>query len=156
MNENRSVSIGDVFRLSTSKGDCYGQVINTNKKWKYVVAIFRRFFQDDPNDLNEVLQEQPQIITTFLAQDAVNQSLISIVDNFPVASKLRQFPTFRATNNLKGDDTMWFFWDGEKEWKVHRPLTNEEKRYPVGPSFPSVPLLIERIENDFRVEKDFV
>ena len=51
---------------------------------------------------------------------------------------------------------MWFFWKGEKQWKVHRPLTDEEKRFPKGPSLPSAPLLIERIEKDFRVERDYI
>ncbi len=150
------MKIGDVFQILTSEGVCYGQVINTHPKWKFVVAIFREFYDKTPKDFTKVVSKEPQFITTFLIQHAVKNGFFALVANVPVAEHLKEFPIFRGTNNLKGDDTMWFFWDGEKEWKVHRPLTEEEKKYPKGPSFPSGPLLIERIEKDYRVERDYI
>ena len=78
------------------------------------------------------------------------------MDNVPVAEHLSKFPIFRGTNNLKGAETMWWFWDGEKEWKVDRLLSNAEKLYPEGPSLISAPLLLERIESDYRVEHDYI
>lgn len=156
MLKRKTVKIGDIFQILTSEGVCYGQVINTHPKWKFVVAIFREFFSKKPKDFSEVVCNEPQFITTFLIQDAVRQGLFALVDNVPVAEGLRDFPTFRGTNNLKGDDTMWFFWNGEEEWKVQRPLTEEEKKYPKGPSLPSAPLLVERIEKDYRVERDYI
>jgi len=156
MLKRKTVQIGDVFQILTSQGVCYGQVINTHPKWKFVIAIFRQFFDKPPSDFGELVDCEPQFVTTFLLQDAVKQGLFSLVDNVPVSEKLREFPTFRSTNNLKGDDTMWFFWDGDKQWKVHRPLTETEKYFPKGPSLPSAPLLVERIEQDYRVERDYV
>jgi len=150
------VQVGDVFQILTSEGVCYGQVINTNPKWKFVVAIFREFFSKEPKDFEKLVSSEPQFITTFLIQDAVRQELFSLVANVQVSATLKEFPTFRSTNNLKGDDTMWFFWTGEKQWKVHRPLTDEEKKFPRGPSLPSAPLLIEMIEKDYRVEGDYI
>ena len=99
---------------------------------------------------------EPQFITTFLIQDGVRQGLFSLVGEVPVPEHLIEFPTFRGTNHLQGEETMWFFWKGERQWKVHRPLTPEEKKYPRGPSFPGAPLLIERIEKDYRVERDYI
>lgn len=156
MLKRKTVQIGDVFQVLTSEGVCYGQVINKHPKWKFVVAIFREFFDIQPSDFGELVQREPQFITTFLLQDAVRQGLFSLVDNVPVSRALTKFPTFRSTNNLKGDQTIWFFWAGETQWKVHRPLTEEEKKFPKGPSLPSAPLLIERIEKDYRVERDYI
>lgn len=156
MLKRKTVKIGDVFQILTCEGVCYGLVTHTHPKWKFVVAIFRKFFPTPPEDLSSVVSDDPQFITTFLLQDAVKQGLFSLVANVPIPRHLREFPTFRSTNNLKGDDTMWFFWSGEKQWKVQRQLTEEEKCFPKGPSLPSAPLLIERIEKNYRVERDYI
>ena len=117
---------------------------------------FPRVFDKTPSDFTEVVKREPQFITAFLLQDAVRQGLFALVDNVPVSQALAKFPTFRSTNNLRGEDTMWFFWSGEAQWKVHRPLSEEEKKYPKGPSLPSTPLLIQRIEENYRVERDYI
>lgn len=154
--QRKTVKVGDVFQILTSEGVCYGQVTHIHPKWKFVIAIFREFYASEPEDFTAVVASEPQIITTFLAQDAIEQGLFSLIANVAVSEHLKSFPTFRATNNLKGSETMWFFWDGERQWKVHRPLSDDEKRYPKGPSLPSAPLLIDMVEKDFRVERDFV
>ncbi|NRA86175.1 MAG: hypothetical protein HRU28_02025 [Rhizobiales bacterium] len=156
MLKRKTIQVGDIFQILTSEGVCYGQVINTNSKWKFVVAVFREFFAKEPDDFGLLVNTEPQFITTFLIQDAVRQGLFTLVANVSVSKRLAEFPVFRGTNNLKGDDTMWFFWDGQNEWKVHRPLSDAEKKYPVGPSLPSAPLLVERIEKDYRVERDYI
>ncbi|MGL3609085.1 hypothetical protein ACSV9I_21455 [Rhizobium sp. G187] len=156
MLNRKTVQIGDIFQILTSEGVCYGQVTHTHPKWKFVVAIFREFFSKTPEDFRSVVANEPQFITTFLIQDGVRQGFFSLMANVDVPGHLSQFPTFRSTNNLKGDDTMWFFWCGDKQWKVQRPLTDDEKRYPRGPSLPSAPLLIEMIEKNYRVERDYI
>ncbi|CAN7572829.1 hypothetical protein G6M70_04285 [Agrobacterium tumefaciens] len=156
MLNRKTVKIGDIFQVLTSEGICYGQVTHQHPKWKFVIAIFREFFPKAPKDYTEVVAKEPQFVTTFLIQDAVKQGLFPLVANVAVPEHLVPFPTFRSTNNLKGDETMWFFWSGEKQWKVHRRLTAEEKKYPRGPSLPSAPLLIEMIEKNYRVEKDYI
>lgn len=152
----KTVKIGDIFQVLTSEGVCYGQVIHTHPKYAFVIAIFREFFSKAPDSFDELVKSEPQLITTFLIQYAVRQGLFSLVANVPVSDRLKKFPTFRSTNNLHDDATVWWFWDGDKQWKVDRPLTDEEKKFPRGPSFPSAPLLIERIQNDYRVERDYI
>lgn len=156
MLKRKTVQVGDIFQILTSEGVCYGQVINTNPKWKFVVAVFREFFDKEPVDFETLVTTEPQFITTFLIQDAIRRGLFALVDNVSVSAGLRDFPTFRSTNHLKGSGTMWFFWSGEKQWKAHRPLTDEERKFPRGPSLPSAPLLIEMIEKNYRVDRDYV
>lgn len=156
MLNRKTVKIGDVFQILTSGGVCYGLVTHKHPKWKFVIAVFREFFSVPPEEFSAVVSKEPQFVTTFLIQDAVRQGLFPVVANVPVPDHLAAFPTFRATNNLQGDETMWFFWSGEAQWKVHRPLTDEEKKFPRGPSLPSAPLLIEMIEKDYRVERDYI
>ena len=156
MLKRKTVKVGDVFQILTSEGVCYGLITHSNEKWGWVVAIFRDFYDKAPKDFAEVVSKEPQFITTFLINVAVRQGLFALVAEVEVPSHLSSFPTFKGTNNFKGNETMWFFWNGKEEWKVHRPLSDIEKKYPEGPSLPSAPLLIEMIENNYRVESHFV
>jgi len=156
MLSRKNVKIGDVFQILSSEGVCYGLVTHKHPRWKFVVAIFRDFYSKSPKDFSELFDKEPQFITAFLIQDAVKQGLFNLITNVPIPEHLRLFPVFRGTNRLNSEETMWFFWDGDREWKVHRPLTDEERRFPEGPSFPSAPLLIEIIEKDYRVERDYI
>lgn len=76
--------------------------------------------------------------------------LFSIVGRVTLPDNLKQFPIFRKTNKYRGDDTLWFFWDGQREWSERRPLTDDELDFPVGPSFPSAPVLLEAIQDGRR------
>lgn len=150
------VKPGDVFQILTARGVCYGLVTHRNPKYSYVVAIFGETYDKVPSDFAAVVAGEPQFITTFLIGHAVRQGLFRVVAHVEVPAHLRPFPTFRGTNHLNGDRTLWFFWDGERETRVDRPLTEAERHYPIGPHLPSAPLLIEWIEKGCREEKDFV
>ncbi|WP_339112856.1 hypothetical protein [Thioclava sp. GXIMD2076] len=152
----RTVRIGDVFQILTSEGVCYGLVTHSHEKWGFVISVFRDFYDQEPEDFASVVAGSPQITTTFLIQHAVRSGLFALVAHVEVPDHLQDFPTFRGTNNLKGDDTLWFFWNGKEEWRVQRPLSEAEKRYPEGPSLPSAPLLIEMIQKNYRAELDYI
>jgi len=154
--KRRTAQVGDVFQILTSEGVCYGLITHTHKNWGFIVAIYREFYTTEPKDFNAVVAGVPQIITAFLIQHAVRAGLFALVANVELPGHLKEFPTFRSTNNLKGDDTLWFFWEGVAQRRVERRLTDEEKKYPKGPSLPSAPLLIEMIQNDYRVERDYI
>jgi Immunity protein 26 len=156
MLKRKMAKIGDVFQLLTTEGICYGQVIHKDQKYGFIGAIFREFFEDEPENFEQIVAQEPQIITPFLINTSLSQGIVSIVANVPIAEKLQKFPIFRATNNLNIDVPTWFFWDGVREWKETRLLTEAEKKYPEGPSFFSAPLIIEMIENNYRVEKDYI
>lgn len=154
--DRRTVKIGDIFQILTSDGVCYGQITHRHEKYRFVIAVFRSFYGKEPKDFSAVVAEEPQFITTFLMQDAVRAGLFALVGNVPVPAHLCDFPIFRGTNHLKGDDTLWFFWDGAREWRVERPLSDAERKYPEGPSLPSAPMLIQMIQDDYRVERDYI
>src|SRR5690606_19684197 len=91
--QRKTVKVGDVFQILTSEGVCYGQVTHIHPKWKFVIAIFREFYASEPEDFTAVVASEPQIITTFLAQDAIEQGLFSLIANVAVSEHLKSFPT---------------------------------------------------------------
>lgn len=153
----KRISIGDIFPILTPEGVCYGQVLHTHQKWKYVVGVFYDFPNKMPDDFAEYVNRRPDYVTMFLINAAVSQGIFSIVSNVPVAECNAAFPIFRNANNPgQGDATIWFFWDGAREWRAGSPLSEEEKRYPRGPSLPSAPYFLEMIQQGYRVERDFL
>ena len=144
------VKPGDVCQILTSGGGIYGLATHKHPKRSYVVAIFGEAYDKVPKDFAPVAAGEPQFITTFLICDAVRDGLFTVVAHVEVPQHLRDFPTFRTTNQLHGDQRLCFFRDGERERRVDRPLTEEERRCPEGPRFPSAPALFEWIEKDWR------
>jgi hypothetical protein len=152
----RRVKIGDMFQILSRKGICFGQILHEHVQWGYIIGIFYDFPEQHPKDFKEYVNRRPDLITPFLINIAVSRGYFAVVDNVPVAAVNAKFPIFRGTNNPgEGDNTLWFFWDGKREWRVERQLTDEEKFYPEK-SLPSAPLLIEYIEDGYRVEDKYL
>ena len=146
----KPLSIGDIFQILTSEGICYGQILHKHPKWKYVVGVFYDFPHTTPTDFTDYVSRVPDYITPFLINIAVSRGYFAVIGNVPVASCNAQFPIFKSSNNAdKGDAAIWFFWDGEREWRRSGLLSETEKRYPNGPSLPSAPLLIQRIQERY-------
>ena len=84
----------------------------------------------------------------------MNQGIFEIACNFPIPSGASDFPIFRTgvedpeTRKVK----VWWFWDGDKEWKVG-DITPEQRKLPLRGNWNDT-LLIERIEADWTPETD--
>lgn len=153
---NYRAKVGDVFQILTSEGVCYGQITHTHPKWKFLVSIFRDFRNKTPEDFVEYVSQPPQFVTPFLITQAIQQGLFAYVVNVPVAPQNAKRIIFRGTNNPGcGNKTLWWFIDENGEYRIERPLTDEEMKYP-DESLPSAPVIIERIQNDYRVERDYI
>lgn len=155
MNKNRTVKIGDIFQILSREGICYGQILHKHKKWGYIIGVFRNFFDKEPENFSFVINRKPDFISPFLINIAVSRGYFRIVGHEAISQCNAEFPIFRGTNNPgEGLNTLWWFWDGEREWRVDRPLTEIEKHYPQK-SLISAPLLIRYVEDDYRVERDY-
>jgi hypothetical protein len=156
MKTGKPVKIGDIFQILSREGICYGQILYKHKKWGYIIGVFRNFYDEEPTDFSDIVNRKPDFIVPFLINIAVSRGYFVIVGHTPIADCNTKFPIFRGTNNLgEGSNTLWWFWDGEREWRVDRPLTEIEKRYP-RKSLISAPLLIQYVEDDYRVERDYI
>ncbi|KAB2514113.1 hypothetical protein F8N49_27810, partial [Pseudomonas sp. GXM4] len=82
-------------------------------------------------------------------QSAVNQGLLSVVANVPVPERLQVFPTFRSRNGGPGG-SIWL-WNGSEALRLEREISSEELKHSTR-GIISAPLLVERIENNYRAE----
>lgn len=150
------VKVGDVFQILTSEGVCYGQVTHTHPKWKYLVSIFRDFRSKEPDDFAEYVRQQPQFVTPFLIGTAIQRGFFAVVANVRVAPENAEPIIFRGTNNPGcGSETVWWIHDHNGSQRLDRPLMDHEKKYH-RQALISAPLLIEMIEKDYRVERDYL
>ena len=153
---NHRVKVGDVFQILTSEGICYGQVTHKHPKWKFLVSIFRNFPEQQPADFSEYVSQKPQFVTPFLIQLSVSRGYFAIVGNVPVAEHNAKSVIFRGTNNPGcGAETIWWLNDENGEHRLDRPLTSEELKYP-RQALISAPLLLQYIQDDYRVERDYI
>lgn len=145
----KRVKLGDVLQVLTREGVAYAQVTHKHREFGFLIRVFPGFHAQVPRDFAEVVAVEPQFSTFFPVQTAVNQGLIAVVGNVPIAPALEAFPMFRMCAGGPGG-SLWL-WDGETEVQLRRAFTAEELHYP-DRCIISAPMLVERIEQGYRAD----
>lgn len=146
----KRVKLGDVVQILTSRGIAYAQMTRIYQGYGPLLAVFEGTHDQPPADFADLVEADPQFRAFFPLQPAVNQGLLSIVANVPVAASNSVFPLFRScVYDREGKRGPWWIWDGQTETMLTRVLTDEEKRFSLR-WIISAPLLVERIENNYR------
>ncbi|WP_082112108.1 hypothetical protein [Pseudomonas frederiksbergensis] len=145
----KKVKFGDVLQVLTSQGVAYAQVTHKHPEFGFLIRVFPGFYNEQPKDFSTVVEGEPQFSAFFVVQSAVNQGLLSVVANVPVPEALQIFPTFRSRNGGPGG-AVWL-WNGSESVRLEREVSVEELKLPTR-GIISAPLLVERIEKNYRAE----
>lgn len=144
---------GDLLEVPTPRGLAYAQYINKHQNYGALLRVFKALHESRPHDIKDAIGEV-QFVCFFPLQAAIRQGIVSVVGNAPVPSADRVFPTFRAgvVDPSIGKVSSWWFWDGEREWRVGT-LSPEQRRMPIRGIWNDT-LLVERIVSGWRPEHD--
>lgn len=148
------LKIGDVVEIKTAKGLAYAQYAHKHKQYGALLRVFGDFYEVPQNGFAELEKNKPTSMCFFPLNAAVDQGIVSIVDNVALPTEAQVFPVFRAgvtdpsTRKVGG----WWLWDGEKEWRVG-DLNAEQRKFPIRGVWNDT-LLIERIESGWTPETD--
>ena len=149
----RRIKLGDIFEIATPKGLAYAQYTHKHKEFGELVRVFNGQHTVRPNDLRNVMAEV-QFLCFFPLQTAVNRDLVTIAGNAPIPKEAAEFPTFRSgiVDPTTGKVEQWWFWDGEKAWRVGT-LTPKQRKMPIRGIWNDT-LIIERIVDGWTAEND--
>ena len=145
----KKVKLGDILQVLTSQGVAYAQVTHKHPEFGFLIRVFPGFYNKQPKYFSTLVEGEPQFSAFLVVQSAVNQGLLSVVENISVPDRLKIFPTFRSRNGGAGG-SLWL-WDGKESFRLERELRPNELEYPTE-GIISAPLLVERIENNYRAE----
>lgn len=145
--------LGDLVEISTPRGLAYAQYINSHKKYGALLRVFSGL-HDRRLEHVKFATGEVQFVCFFPLQAAVNREIVTVVGNELVPDEASAFPTFRAgvIDPATGKVAVWWFWDGEKEWRVGT-LTPEQRSMPIRGVWNDT-MLIERIVSGWRPETD--
>ena len=148
------LKIGDVVEINTAKGLAYAQYAHKHKQFGALLRVFGKFFDTRPSGFTDLVSNKPVFMCFFPLSAAVDQRIVSIIDNVALPSDAWEFPTFRAgvVDQATRKVGVWWMWDGEKEWRIGE-LTAEQRRLSIRGVWNDT-LLIERIESDWMPETD--
>lgn len=148
----KRAKIGDVIQILTSEGVAYAQFTHKNREFGALLSVFGGFYSSAPDDFSQVVAKSPMFNAFFPLQPVLNEGLLSVASNVPVAGCNKKFPMFRTrVVTPDGQCGPWWIWDGESEELLERELTPAEKLYSHR-EIISAPLLLERIEQGYRPE----
>lgn len=147
------IKFGDIFEIPTPKGLAYGQYLLRHNKYGALVRMFSKFHEQRPTELAEIMGEV-QFVHFFALQGAVNKDIVTIVGNAPIPKEYSTMPIFRngSVHPATGKVEVWWFWDGEKDWRVGA-LTPEQRKMPIL-GVCNDTYLIERLVEGWRPEND--
>ena len=147
------VRVGDVFEIGTERGFAYAQCTHRHPRYGELVRVLPGFFDTRPGDFGDLVR-RPTLFCTFFPLKAAAGRVVTIVANEPVPAEAQEFPVFRAgvVNPATGKVDVWWFWDGEREWRVG-PISEEQRRMPIRGVWNDT-LLIERIVSGWTPETD--
>lgn len=146
--------IGDVLEIATPKGFAYAQYTHKHQLMGDLIRVLPGIFHDRPDDIDALLEEEPQFVTFVPLASFMKRKTCSTVANRPIPASQQEFPLFR--NGLPNPSTQkvenWWLWDGVQEWKVGQ-LSKEQRKLPIMEVWNDT-LLIERIVAKWRPEND--
>jgi hypothetical protein len=144
--------IGDVMEIPTTKGLAYAQYTHQHTQFGGLIRVFDAIFESRPRDFSELVQGPVRFSTFFPVVAAIKRQIFKIVAHEKVAHHNQAFPVFR--DGLEDPQTkkvaVWWFWDGQKEWRVGE-LTPQQRKMPLRGVWNDT-MLISRIEKGWRPE----
>jgi len=146
--------IGDIIEIPTSKGLAYAQYTHQHPTHGGLIRVFDSLFENRPEEFSKIVNKSVRFSTFFPLSVAIKRGIFNVVGHEKVALNNQPFPIFR--NGIADQKTkkvaVWWFWDGEKEWKVGE-ITPEQRKMPIVGVWNDT-LLIERIENGWTPSND--
>lgn len=146
--------LGDVFEIETKFGFAYFQFTNKNKLMGSLIRVFPNKFNLQEGEIKDLVNSKTNFLIFFPVSAAEKQGIIKKILHAPIPDHASTIPLFR--NGVPDSDTRkvsdWWFWDGEKSWKVGS-ISDEQRKMPILESWNDT-MLIKRIEEGWLPEKD--
>jgi hypothetical protein len=147
------VKFGDIIEIPTRKGFVYAQYTHKNRQMGALLRVLDGFFEKRPCNFVELANKDHKFIIFFPLSAAVNRRIFEIVAHIDVPDRFSKFPLFRAGNaDNQGKVAIWWFWDGEKSWKVGK-LNEEQYKMPIQ-QIVNDTALVKMIEDGWTPETD--
>lgn len=148
------VKPGDVFGISTAKGEAYLQFIIKNKLMGSAMRVLPGTYPEGEPDIVSLVKMETNFWIFFPLAAAIKSKIVRKVGLFDIPPHARQLPLFRSgvVDPQTGRIENWWLWDGENSRMVGS-ISQEQRKLPIK-SIWNDTLLIERIEQGWSPEKD--
>jgi hypothetical protein len=154
LNVKKRPQIGDVIEIPTAKELAYAQYTHQHPTHGGLIRVFDTLFENRPSGFSELVIGPVRFSTFFPVRAAINRGIFQVVGHENVALHNQPFPIFR--NGIADPKTkkvaVWWFWDGQKEWKVGA-ITAEQRKMPIAAVWNDT-MLVERIEGGWTPSND--
>ncbi|BAV50749.1 Uncharacterized protein MLTONO_5847 [Mesorhizobium loti] len=148
------VKIGDVVEFQTSIGKCYAIYTHKHVRYGALLRVFEKIYKTRPKKIGDIVSNAVQFSCFFPLGSAVSKGIVTVVGNVAVPAEVAAFPIFRdgVADPRTGKVSVWWLWDGEKEWRVEN-LTPEQRKMPIRGIWNDT-LLIERVISGWTSDSD--
>src|SRR5262249_26140254 len=128
----RNLIVGDVVEVVTDKGLAYAQCSHLHPTFGPLLRVLPGFHRVQPSEFLTVVNQRESFHVFMLWDSSVDPAMMRIISHQEVPEQSKSFPLFRdgIRDPSTGRVTVWWLWDGEKEWPVGE-LTSEQRKLPL-------------------------
>jgi hypothetical protein len=132
----------------------YAHYTHRHGQYGALLRVLSGKYTARPEEFDDIVTAKPMFMQFFPLGSAITRGIFSIVGNVAVPIEAQPFPVFRSgiTDDVTGKVSVWWLWDGHREWKVGE-LTEEQRRLSIR-GVCNDTLLILRIEAGWTPEND--
>jgi len=147
------IKIGDVYSIRVASGCAYFQYTKKISPMGALIRVLPGAYMDTP-DIETLIECDTNFWIFFPVSAALKKNVIMRVGNYYIPEHSRQPPVFRTgvVDPGTGKVETWWFWNGEKEWKIGQ-ITEAQKKMPIRGAWNDT-LLIQRINEGWLPEND--
>jgi hypothetical protein len=160
----RRPKFGDLFEIETAKGLGYFQYCHREGGGPLskgpLIRVIESLHLQRPDDLQEIARQPTLFWTYYPLAPALNQRLVTHLGTFPIPAEATDYPTLRSRGGIDKTGLVhdWNILGRGAELRpsilrIVRILNKEEQRFS-NASILSHPVLVDRIEEQYRPETD--
>jgi len=124
----KTIKIGDVFKIDTSKGMALLHYIYDDKKICQLIRVLPGLYTELPEDFNFILEKKERYMVFFPVLEALKKNIISKLGNYPIENFKK--PMFmKSEHTVRGTFLGWHIINTET-WQREfvEKLTVEQKK----------------------------
>ena len=146
------IKVGDIFEINTRKGKAYLHYINKESTTGELIRVLPGLYSDRPANFNELAALKEKYMVSFPLSAAYKKGIIELVSSCSTLSFSK--PKFmRTEHNIRGEFLGWHIVNTDNwQRQLIKSLTTEQKKLSPWGIWNDT-LLIERLENDWSLEK---
>lgn len=144
---------GDVFSISTVKGNGYFQYVEEDRFKSSLIRILPGVYKNEPKDIKALVSQKEEYFISFSLSLAKHRKMVDHIGNFEIPEWVEVPKFMRTEHNIRGEKKGWFIVNVETMMREFVENLSEEQITLSPWGIWNYALLAEKIADGWTLDK---